>query len=363
MPSLERMTPYLKYAYDRGASDIHLIAGVPPAFRIDGEIILATSAPLTPEQTTLLVNDCLTEQQRAVLEKEFELCFSLEVANIGRFRITVYFQGGHPELAIRRGTYDIPTRDQLGLPKVVEDLARRRSGLVLVTGPTGMGKTTTMNYMVDQVNSERRCKIVSIEDPIEYVHRPKKAIIVQQEVNSDVHSFSRALVHVLRQDPDVICVGEMRDLETISTALTAAETGHLVFATLHTPNALQTMERIISVFPANDQNQIIAQLANSIEGVIAQLLLPRANKKGRVLATEILVATPAVRNYIRTGESHKLGSVLQTGRKWGMQTMDMCLDDLYERAEISHDLMLAHKTQRDPERPSEGLKNSSLGRG
>lgn len=363
MPSLERITSYLKYAHDRGASDIHLVAGVSPAFRIDGEIILANSAPLTPEQTTLLVNEILTDNQREILQSKLELCFSLEITNLGRFRVTIYFQGGHPELAIRRGTYDIPTREQLGLPKVVEDLARRRSGLVLVTGPTGVGKTTTMNFMVDLVNSERRCKIVSIEDPIEYIHRPKKAIIVQQEVNSDVHSFSRALVHVLRQDPDVICVGEMRDLETISTALTAAETGHLVFATLHTPNALQTMERIVSVFPANDQNQIIAQLANSIEGVIAQILLPRANKKGRILATEILVATPAVRNYIRTGEFHKLGSVLQTGRKWGMQTMDMCLEDLYDRAEITHDLMLAHKTQRDPDRPTEGLQTVSLGRG
>ncbi len=363
MPSFDRITPYLKYAYDRGASDIHLIAGVPPAFRIDGEIILASSSPLTPDQCTLLVKELLTDAQREVLERNLELCFSLEVTDLGRFRVTVYFQGGHPELAIRRGTYDIPTREQLGLPKVVEDLTRRRSGLVLVTGPTGMGKTTTMNYMVDLVNRERRCKIVSIEDPIEYVHRPKKAIIVQQEVNSDVRSFSRALVHVLRQDPDVICVGEMRDLETISTALTAAETGHLVFATLHTPNALQTIERIISVFPASDQNQIVAQLANSIEGVIAQLLLPRANKKGRVLATEILVATPAVRNYIRTGESHKLGSVLQTGRKWGMQTMDMCLDDLYERAEITHDLLLAHKTQRDTDRPVEGLQSTGLNRG
>lgn len=363
MPSFDRITPYLKYAYDRGASDIHLIAGVPPAFRIDGEIILASSSPLTPDQCTLLVKELLTDAQREVLERNLELCFSLEVTDLGRFRVTVYFQGGHPELAIRRGTYDIPTREQLGLPKVVEDLTRRRSGLVLVTGPTGMGKTTTMNYMVDLVNRERRCKIVSIEDPIEYVHRPKKAIIVQQEVNSDVRSFSRALVHVLRQDPDVICVGEMRDLETISTALTAAETGHLVFATLHTPNALQTIERIISVFPASDQNQIVAQLANSIEGVIAQLLLPRANKKGRVLATEILVATPAVRNYIRTGESHKLGGVLQTGRKWGMQTMDMCLDDLYERAEITHDLLLAHKTQGDTDRPVEGLQSTGLNRG
>ncbi len=363
MPSLEKITPYLKYAYDKGASDIHLIAGVPPAFRIDGEIILSNSAPLTPEQTTLLVNELLTDPQREVLQSKLELCFSLEITDLGRFRVTVYFQGGHPELAIRRGTYEIPTRDQLGLPKVVEELARRRTGLILVTGPTGMGKTTTMNFMVDLVNSERRCKIVSIEDPIEYVHRPKKAIIVQQEVNADVLSFSRALVHVLRQDPDVICVGEMRDLETISTALTAAETGHLVFATLHTPNALQTMERIVSVFPANDQNQIIAQLANSIEGVIAQLLLPKANKKGRVLATEVLVATQAVRNYIRSGEFHKIGSVIQTGRKWGMQTMDMCLEDLYDRAEITHDLMFAHKTQRDPDRPSEGLKTTSLGRG
>jgi twitching motility protein PilT len=212
-----------------------------------------------------------------------------------------------------------------------------------------MGKTTSMSFMVDLINSERRCKIVTIEDPIEYVHRPKKALIVQQEVNSDVHSFSRALIHVLRQDPDVICVGEMRDLETIRTALTAAETGHLVLATLHTPNASQTMERIVSVFPSEEQNQIIAQLANSIQGVIAQLLLPKADKKGRVLCSEVLVATPSVRAHIRDASFHKIGTDIQTGRKWGMQTMDSSLEERYERAEITHDMMTAHKQERNAE--------------
>jgi len=346
MPSIDRIAPYLKFAQDHNASDVHLIAGIPPAFRIDGEIILSNAPPLTPEETTRFVQELINDHQRDDLERNLELCFSILRSEFGRFRMTIYYQAGHPELAIRRGTVDIPTREDLGLPEVVEHLARRRSGLVLVTGPTGMGKTTTLSFMLDLINSERRCKIVTIEDPIEYVHRPKKALIVQQEVNADVRSFSRALIHVLRQDPDVICVGEMRDLETIRTALTAAETGHLVLATLHTPNALQTMERIVTVFPAEEQNQIIAQLANTIQGVVAQLLLPRANKRGRVLAVEILVATAAVRSHIRQSEFHKLGTVIQTGKKFGMNTMDDSLKHLYERAEITHDMMISHQQER-----------------
>ena len=324
------------------ASDIHLVGRLAPAYRVDGEIIFSDSAPMKKEEIANIIYSMLNDFQKEALERDLELCFSIHESDYGRFRVTVYYHSGSPELSIRRANSEIPTREELGLPPVVEHLARRKTGLVLVTGPTGMGKTTTLNYMVDLINSERRCKIVTIEDPIEFVHRPKKAIIVQQEVNADVRSFSRALVHVLRQDPDVICVGEMRNLETISTALTAAETGHLVLATLHTPNTLQTIERIVSVFPASQQNQITAQFANSFEGVIAQLLLPRANKKGRVLATEILVATQAMRSLIRDNSVHKMMSVLETGRRWGMQTMDSCLRDLYERAEITHDMMLSN---------------------
>ncbi|MGD2173829.1 MAG: PilT/PilU family type 4a pilus ATPase [Candidatus Brocadiaceae bacterium] len=337
----------MKLARKYDASDIHIVAGVPPAFRIDGEIILADAPPLSREETAGMVRELLGEAQRRELEREMELCFSIPDSEYGRFRVAVYCQERNPEMAIRRCRREIPAREELGLPPVVEEMARKKRGLVLITGPTGMGKTTTLNFMIDLINGERRCKIVTIEDPIEFVHRRKKAIVVQQEVHTDTRSFSRALVHVLRQDPDVICVGEMRDLETISTALTAAETGHLVLATLHTPNAAQTVERIVAVFPAEQQNQITAQLANCIEGVIAQLLLPRPGKSGRALATEILVANTAVRRLIREGDLYKVQNVIQTGRKSGMQTMDDSLRALYERGEVSYDTAVSHA--RDPD--------------
>ncbi len=347
----------MKKAREAMASDVHVIAGLPPAFRIHGEIILADAPPLTPAQAAHMTLSLLTEQQRAQLEKEWELSVSIKDGALGRFRVTAYYHGGHPEMALRSCNTVIPTRDMLGLPEIVDEFARMTSGLVLVTGPTGMGKTTTLNYMLDLINSERRCKIVTIEDPIEYLHRCKKAIVVQQEVGTDVHSFARALVHVLRQDPDVICVGEMRNLETISTALTAAETGHLVFATLHTPNALQTVERIVDVFPAGQQNQVITQLANCLQGVVAQLLLTRADKKGRVLATEVLVANTAVRSVIRENDLSKLQSVIQTGRRSGMHSMDDSLRRLYEAASISYDAAVSHA--RDPRMISDGYKSAA----
>ena len=342
MVSLKEMGHILELAQRSNASDIHIVAGVPPAFRIDGEIILADAPPLSRKESANLAYSMLNDLQREALARDLELCFSVQESEFGRFRVSVYYHAGSPELAIRRCNTEIPTREELGLPAVVEEMARKRSGLVVVTGPTGMGKTTTLNFMIDFINSERRCKIVTIEDPIEFVHQRKQAIIVQQEVHADVHSFSRALVHVLRQDPDVVCIGEMRDLETISTAVTAAETGHLVIATLHTPNAMQTVERIVAVFPPEQQHQIVAQLANSLQAVIAQLLLPRVDKKGRVLATEILVANMAVRSIIRENDLHKLQTAMETGQKYGMRMMDACLLDLYERAEISYDTALSH---------------------
>ena len=261
-------------------------------------------------------------------------------------RVTVYYHAGVPELAVRLCALEINDSDVLGLPPIVSELARRPNGLVLITGPTGMGKTTTLNYMVDLINRERRCKIIAIEDPVEYVHRPLRSLIVQQEVYTDVLSFSRALVHVLRQNPDVIVIGEMRELETISTALTAAETGHLVLATLHTPNVIQTMERIIGVFPADQQSQIILQLANSLQGVVAQELIPRADGTGRVLAYEVLLPTSAVRNHIRENAVHKIENALVTGRREGMISMDACLSDLYQKAIISYDAAISRA--RDP---------------
>lgn len=332
----------LRKATQMDASDIHLVAGVSPAFRIHGEIILADAPALDREQLAEMINGVLNDYQREKLEREWELCFSRTFKEVGRFRMTVYLHASSPELAIRRCSTEIPERETLALPRVVDDFARRRAGLVLVTGPTGVGKTTTMNYMIDLINSEWRCKIVTIEDPIEFVHSHKKAIVVQQELLSDVHSFSSALRHVLRQDPDVVCVGEMRDLDTIETAITAAETGHLVLATLHTPNAAQTVERIVSAFPAGQQNQMIAQLSNSLQGVVAQLLLPRANKRGRVLAVEVLIATTAVRSLIRDNNLHHLASVIQTSGRLGMKSMDASLLELYESGDISYQTALSH---------------------
>ena len=338
----------LAFAHKMQASDIHLVAGISPAYRVNGEIILADAPPIERDQLKELIHSMINERQREALERDLELCFSTSDEQQNRFRVTIYYHASSPEMSIRRCTLDIPTREDLGLPKIVEEFARRRSGLVLVTGPTGVGKTTTLSFIIDLINSERRCKIVTIEDPIEYVHRHKRAIVVQQELRSDVHSFSGALRHVLRQDPDVIAIGEMRDLETIETALTAAETGHLVLATLHTPSAQQTIERIVTAFPGSEQNQIIAQLSNSLQGVIAQLLLPRADKKGRVLACEILVASAAVRTHIRENSIHQIASVIQMSRRLGMQSMDSSLTELYERGDISYEMAVSHST--DPER-------------
>jgi len=342
MDAKQYFTKILAHAHKLQASDIHLVAGISPAYRVHGEIIMADAPPISKEQLKDVIYSLLNDHLREALERDLELCFSIADDIHNRFRITIYYHASSPEMSIRRCATEIPTREQLGLPPIVEEFARRHSGLVLVTGPTGVGKTTTLSFMVDLINSERRCKIVTIEDPIEFIHHHKRAIVVQQELRADVRSFSAALRHVLRQDPDVIVVGEMRDLETIETALTAAETGHLVLATLHTPNAQQTIERIVSAFPGEQQNQIIAQLANSLQGVIAQLLLPRADKKGRVLACEILVANAAIRTHIRDNSVHQISSVIQMSKRLGMQSMDNSLAELYQRGDITYDMANSH---------------------
>jgi twitching motility protein PilT len=319
------------------ASDLHLIAGLPPALRINGEIVISVGESLSRETLSAMALETLSAEQKQHLEGNRELCYSLFDRDGRRTRVTVYYHAGSPEMAVRLCFTEIPSATELGLPPVIDELARRPNGLVLVSGPTGSGKTTTLNYMVDLINRERRCKIVTIEDPIEFVHRPQKSIVVQQEVHTDTLSFSRAIIHVLRQNPDVIVIGEMRELETIMTALTAAETGHLVLATLHTPNTLQTVERITAVFPAGQQKQVLIQLANSLQGVITQDLIPRVDRKGRVMAYEVLLATNAVRNNIRENNIHMLYSVLETGRKEGMITMDTCLLNLYQKALITYD--------------------------
>lgn len=323
------------------ASDLHLIAGVPPAFRVNGEIILAEEDVLHEDELATLAYGLLNDRQREKFERDWELCISLLHPSAGRLRVTFYRRNGYPELSLRFTGEQIASREELGLPEKIDSLARRPNGLVLVTGPTGAGKTTTLNYLVNLINSERRCKIVTIEDPIEYVHQNNRAIIVQQEVLSDTQSFNRALVHVLRQDPDVIVVGEMRDHETISTALTAAETGHLVLATLHSPSAVHAIERIVGVFEGGAQRQAVLQLSNALQGIIAQDLLPATDRSRRVLAYELLMVNSAVRLMVRESHFHQLENTMQTGAKEGMVLMDNCLYDLYCKCLISYDTALA----------------------
>lgn len=337
-PPVERLTDLrslFKLASDKGASDIHLTEFTAPVLRIHGSLQPTDMEPLTRADTKRLIYSILTDNQRALFEKNHELDMSVEVSGLGRFRVNVHMQRGSVEAAFRLVPANVTALDELGLPPVVAELTRKSNGLVLVTGPTGVGKTTTLASMVDQINRERNQLIIVIEDPIEYMHHNRKSVIKQREVYSDTHSFSNALVHAMRQDPDVIVVGEMRDLETMSTALTAAETGHLVLATLHTPDATQTIDRILDVFPAQQQQQVKVQLADCLQAVISQQLLPRSDSPGRVLAYEIMVATPAVRALIREHATEQLMTVLQTGRQYGMCTMDAKIKELYDQGFIS----------------------------
>lgn len=341
------ITRLIKESRAANASDLHLIGGLPPALRVDGEIIVTGHDILTADELRQMVKSLLSAEQWTVFERERELCVSVSDPAHGRVRVTVYMHSGTPEMAIRLSTLEIPTAEDLGLPQIVDDLCRKTAGLILITGATGVGKTTTLNYMVDVINRENRCKIITIEDPVEYVHAPRRAIVVQQEVYSDTPSYSRALMHVLRQDPDVIVVGEMRDLETIETALTAAETGHLVVSTLHTPNVEQTIERIVGIFPSARQNQILIQLAGALHAVIGQLLLPRADRNGRVLAAEVMIANTGVRNIIREGNFHLLPTAMQTGHRDGMRVMDQVLLEYYQQGVITWDTCLTYARNPD----------------
>jgi twitching motility protein PilT len=339
--SSEILNRLLSAVNDYDASDLHLIAGVPPAFRVNGEIIIADEDALTEDEITSMADGLMNEPQRKKFELEWELCISILHSVAGRVRATFYRRNNHTEMSFRFCGDRVSTRAELGLPEKLDDLARKPNGLILITGPTGAGKTTTLNYLVDLINSERRCKIVTIEDPIEFVHENKRAIVVQQEVLTDVRSFNRALIHVLRQDPDVIVVGEIRDHEAIATALTAAETGHLVLATMHSPNVSHALERIIGVFEGSSQRQIVLQLSNALQAIISQDLLPSAERTRRVLTYELLVATGAVRNLIRENQLHHLENTLQMGRKDGMVLMDNHLYDLYCKCEITYDTAIS----------------------
>lgn len=324
-----------------GASDLHLTENEPPIIRIDGRLKRTQFPPINREEAKKIIYTVLTNSQKEMFEKERELDFSLALSGMDRFRVNVHLQKGSVEAAFRRIPLRIPTMEELGLPPIIKDLARKPNGLVLVTGPTGVGKTTTLAAVIDLINNERECLIVCIEDPIEFVHTNKKAVIKQREVYADTHSFAEALRHTLRQDPNVIVVGEMRDLETISTTLTAAETGHLVLATLHTPDAPQTIERIINVFPPHQQQQVKLQLSDCLQAVISQLLLPRTGGQGRVLGCEIMVATPGIRNLIREQEIEQIPTLMQTGAQFGMKTMDKSLRELYRLGQISIDTALS----------------------
>ena len=331
----------LKLTMEKKASDLHIVVNSPPIIRIDGKLYSTDLEVLDPDDTKQLIYSILTDDQKAIFEKDKELDFSFAIEGMDRFRVNIHYQRGNVEAAFRRIPAKIPTIEELGLPDVVYDFVRRPNGLVLVTGPTGMGKSTTLAAMIDIINNEREEMIICIEDPIEFVHTNKKSIIKQREVYSDTHSFPEALKRVLRQDPNVIVVGEMRDLETISTTLTAAETGHLVLATLHTPDAPQTVQRIIDVFPPHQQKQVRLQLADCLRGVISQLLLPKADGTGRVLATEIMVATPGICNLIRESEIAQIPSLIQMGAQYKMRTMDKCLKDLYRKGIITKEVALS----------------------
>ena len=318
----------MREAVERRASDIQLTVGVPPTLRINGALVRLNLPPLGPADTLRLFESIAPEERQTYFRQNGEVDFSHTIHGLSRFRVNAFRQRGSVAIAVRLIPEQVPTLDQLELPEVVATLARKPRGLILVTGPTGSGKSTTMAAMINLINEEQSCNIITLEDPIEYLHRHKKSLINQREISADTRSFANGLRAALREDPDVILVGEMRDMDTISIAVRAAETGHLVLATLHTSDASQTIDRIIDVFPPYQQQQIRTQLSLTLQGIISQQLLPRRSGTGRAVAVEILVATPAVRNLVREGKSHQLLTVIQTGAKTGMQSMDAALRDL-----------------------------------
>lgn len=327
----------LRLTVESGASDLHLAVGIPPVLRVDGGLRTTNFTKLTAQDTQRLCYDILTDEQVQRFEAALELDYSYSIAKLSRFRVNLFKDKGTLAAAFRVIPQRIPTLEELGLPAVLEELTKKVRGLILVTGPTGSGKSTTLAAMVNRINAESAEHIITIEDPIEYLHTHKKSVVNQRELGMDTKGFSNALKSALREDPDVILVGEMRDLETISTAITCAETGHLVFATLHTNNAPQTVDRMVDVFPPEQQEQIRFMLSNNLEAIVCQQLVPKAEGRGRVCAMEIMVASPAVRNLIREAKAHQLTSTIQTSAKMGMQTMDQCLRDYYQRGMITYE--------------------------
>jgi len=337
----------LKEAYTRNASDIHITVGSPPIFRVHGQLIRYGEEKVMPNMAELFVKKITNENQFMRLLEVGEIDFSYSIPGLSRFRVNAYKQRGSFAIAFRMISQEIPAFEKLGLPMVIKDFARLNKGLVLVTGPTGSGKSTTLASLIDIINTERNLHIITLEDPIEYLHKHKKSVVNQREIGNDSLSFAAALRAALREDPDVILVGEMRDLETISIALTAAETGHLVFSTLHTIGAAKTIDRIIDVFPPHQQQQIRVQLSTVLYGIVSQQLLTTKTGQGRVVATEVLIANSAVRNLIREAKTYQIPSVMLTNTRLGMMMMEHSLSDLYKRGLISRDDALTYANDQD----------------
>ncbi|MFQ5877880.1 MAG: type IV pilus twitching motility protein PilT [Acidobacteriota bacterium] len=338
----------LKTLVEQGGTDLHITTNSPPQIRVDGKLVPLQLPPMTAAETKALAYSVLTDNQKHRFEENLELDFSFGVRGLARFRANIFSQRGAVAAAFRTIPWEVKSFQELGLPPVVSSLCEKPRGLILVTGPTGSGKSTTLAAMIDKINNEEKGHIVTIEDPVEYLHGHKSCIVNQRELHADTHSFSNALKSVLRQDPDVVLIGEMRDLETIEAALRIAETGHLTFGTLHTNSAAQTINRIIDVFPAHQQAQIRAQLSFVMEGILCQSLLPKASNRGRVLAMEILIPNSAIRNLVREDKVHQIYSMMQTGQaQFGMQTFNQSLATLYFKKQISLTTALSHSSNPD----------------
>lgn len=332
MPKIDEL---LRLLVTQQGSDLHIKSGEPPVYRVHGQLVRSSLSVMSAEDTKILLYEIMNNERRERFEKTHQLDMSYSIPGVSRFRVNVFKQKQAVGAVLRVIPLQIKTIEELGLPQNMKKICMLPRGLILVTGPTGSGKSTSLAAMIDYINENRSCHIMTVEDPIEFLHRDKKACINQREVGIDTHSFANALKHVMRQNPDIILVGEMRDLETISLAITAAETGHLVMATLHTADAAQTIDRIIDVFPPGQQQQVRLQLSTTLQAIYSQTLLPRIDGSGRIVAYEVLVCVPAIRSIIREGKTHQIFSVLQSGTKFGMNTLDSCLKDLYIKGVVS----------------------------
>ena len=351
MPTIEEM---LRIAKAAGASDVHVTVGIPPKMRVNGKLITMEFNRFLPGDTQQMLSEIMNEEQKRRFEERGEYDMSFSIPNMGRYRVNAYRQRGSVAIALRLVGTHVPSPEELGVPDSVIDLYKKKRGLVLVTGPTGSGKSTTLAAIIDKINNNRECHVITLEDPIEYLHQHKLSIVNQRAIGLDTQTYSNALRAALREDPDVILVGEMRDFDTISVAITAAETGHLVLSSLHTMGAASTVDRVIDVFPAHQQQQIRVQFANVLEAVVSQQLIPRKDEEGRIAAFEVLHANQAVRNLIREGKSHQLKTVMQTNRKLGMITMDETIAQLYMDGKISKEMAIQFAQD------SDGIKNKLL---